>query len=135
LPAGAAARHLGPALIVTEWMLVLLYPLLAIAPNPIALGLVRTAMSGTVSVSNTVRLSYQLGCIPDALQGRVNSLTSLLAYGSLPIGQALTGILLQSIGPTRTILAITVCLAVSAAAVTLNSHVRHAAVLHEESGV
>lgn len=125
----------GPALIATEWMLALLYPLLAIAPNPIALGLVRTAMSGTVSVSNTVRLSFQLGCIPDALQGRVNSLTTLLAYGSLPIGQALTGILLQSIGPTRTILAITVCLAVSAAAVTLNSHVRYASELPAGSGV
>jgi len=116
----------GPALIVTGWILTLLYPLLAIAPNPVALGLVRTAMSSTVSVSNTIRLSYQLGCIPDALQGRVNSLTTLLAYGSLPVGQALTGILLQSIGPTRTVLAIAACLAVSAAAVTLNTHVRHA---------
>ncbi len=117
----------GPALIATEWMLALLYPLLAIAPNPVALGLVRTAMSGTVSVSNTVRLSYQLGCVPDALQGRVNSLTTLLAYGSLPIGEALTGVLLQSIGPTHTIMAITIGLAASAAAVTLNPHVRHAA--------
>jgi len=123
----------GPALIATEWILALLYPLLALAPNPLTLGLVRTAMSSTVSVSNTVRLSYQLGCIPDALQGRVNSLTTLLAYGSLPIGQALTGILLQSIGPTRTVLAIAACLAVSAAAVTLNTHVRHAAVFHEGS--
>ncbi len=124
----------GPALIGTEWILALLYPLLAIAPNPIALGLVRTAMSSTVSVSNTVRLSYQVGCIPDALQGRVNSLTTLLAYGSLPIGQALTGLLLQSLGPTRTIMAITACLAVSAAAVTLNTHVRHAPVLQGGSG-
>jgi len=123
----------GPALIAAEWMLALLYPLLAIAPNPVALGLVRTAMSGTVSVSNTVRLSYQLGCIPDALQGRVNSLTTLLAYGSLPIGEALTGVLLQSIGPTHTIMAITIGLAASAAAVTLNPHVRHAPGLHEDA--
>ncbi|MGI8828084.1 MAG: hypothetical protein ACR2JC_21130 [Chloroflexota bacterium] len=51
-----------------------LYSLLAPAPNPFALGLVRTFMSATVSVSNTVHLSYQLTAVPDALQGRVNSL-------------------------------------------------------------
>jgi predicted MFS family arabinose efflux permease len=116
----------GPTLIGTGWILALLYPLLAIAPNPVALGLIRTGMSGTVSISNTVRLSYPLARIPDALQGRVNSLTTLIAYGSLPLGQALTGLLLQSIGPTRTVLAISAGIVVSAIAVTANPRIRHA---------
>jgi len=116
----------GPTLIGASWILALLYPLLAIAPNPVALGLVRTAISGTVSVDNTVRLSYPLARIPDALQGRVNSLTTLMAYGSFPIGEALTGVLLQSIGPTWTVIAVAVCLVALAIAVTLNTHIRHA---------
>ncbi len=116
----------GPTLIGSSWALAVLYPLLAIAPNPVALGLIRTGMSGTVSVSNTIRLSYPLARIPDALQGRVTSLTTLVAYGSLPIGQALTGILLQDIGPTRTVLLVAVGVAVSAIAVTVNEDIRHA---------
>jgi hypothetical protein len=125
----------GPTLISTSWVLVVLYPLLAIAPNPVALGLVRTAMSSTVSISNTVRLSYPLARIPDAMQGRVNSLTTLIAYGSLPIGEALTGILLQGIGPMLTVLIIALGIAVMALAVTLNPHVRHAATGRAEEPV
>ncbi|PZR98644.1 MAG: hypothetical protein DLM70_16830 [Chloroflexi bacterium] len=116
----------GKVVIGSEWILAGLYSLLALAPNPFALGLVRTSMSATVSVSNTVRLSYQLTAVPDALQGRVNSLISVLGYGSLPLGQALTGILLQTLGPTATILGIAVCLALLAAAVTASRHVRNA---------
>lgn len=116
----------GPTLIGTSWILALLYPLLAVAPNPVALGLIRAGMSGTVSISNTIRLSYPLARIPDALQGRVTSLTTLVAYGSLPVGQALTGILLQNIGPTSAVLAVAAGVVVSAIAVTVNSSVRSA---------
>jgi hypothetical protein len=110
----------------SEWMLAALYPLLAAAPNPIALGLVRTAMSGVVSISNVARLSYPLARIPDALQGRVNSLTSLVAYGSLPLGEALTGVLLQALGPRTTVFAITACLVMLAAGTTASAAIRHA---------
>lgn len=84
-------------------------------------------MSGTVAVFNTARFSYQLAAIPDALQGRVNSLTNLIAFGSLPIGLALTGISLQDIGKTGTILAITGCLALLALVTTLTRQVREQA--------
>jgi MFS family permease len=110
----------------TGWVLAGLFPLLAVAPTPLALGLVRTAMSGVVSVSNVARLSYPLARIPDALQGRVNGLTSLIAYGSLPIGQALTGLLLQTLGSRDTILLITACLVLLAAGTTASSAIRHA---------
>jgi MFS family permease len=110
----------------SSWLLAVLYPLLALAPSPLALGLVRTGISAVVSMSNPVRLSYPLRLIPDALQGRVNSLTTLLAYGSLPVGQALAGIGLQTIGSTATILVISGCLAALAAAVTVNGEIRTA---------
>lgn len=47
-------------------------------------------------------------------------ISALVAYGSLPIRQARTGLLLQEVGPTRTILAISVGVLVSAIAVTAN---------------
>ncbi|HZU14841.1 MAG TPA: MFS transporter [Chloroflexota bacterium] len=126
---GKVARRTGfsRAVIGSSWILAVLYPLLALAPNPAALGLIRGGMSATVSMSNTVRLSYPLSLIPDPLQGRVNSITGFLAYGSLPVGQFLTGLLLQDIGATRTILLITACLFVMALAATLNPDVRRAA--------
>jgi|SRR5579884_247360 len=128
--AGAIRRRVrfSVGVIGTEWIVALLYPLLALAPNPLALGLIRSGMSATVSVSNTYRLSYQIGSIPDALQGRVNSLTTLIAYGSLPVGEALTGVMLQTIGPTSTVLAIAGCVILLATATTVSRHVRQASV-------
>ncbi len=117
----------GPTVITTGWLLAILYPALAIAPMPFALGIVRLLMSGTVAVFNTARFSYQLAAIPDALQGRVNSLTNLIAFGSLPIGLALAGISLQDIGKTATILAIAGCLALLALVTTQNRWVREQA--------
>lgn len=70
---------LGQAVIGSEWATSLLFPLLLVAPNPLGLGLVRTLLSTTVSVSNPIRLNYQLAVTPDRLQGRVNSLTALIA--------------------------------------------------------
>ena len=52
----------------------------------------------------SVQFSYRLALIPDHLQGRVNSVFRLIAFGSEPIGLAVTGILLQSIGPVSTVL-------------------------------
>ena len=39
--------------------------------------------------------AYRLAQIPDPLQGRVNSVFRLIAFGSGPVGLALTGWLLQ----------------------------------------
>jgi hypothetical protein len=60
------------------------------------------------------------------LQGRVNSVFRLIAFGGQPIGLALTGILLQSFGPLATILVLAVPQVVLAVLVTMNRHVREA---------
>src|SRR5579875_785058 len=125
--AGRIRRRLrfSTRLLSLQWLLAGLYPLLAIAPTPLALGLVRAGMSATVSDDNTIRLSYQISSIPDPLQGRVNSLTALAAYGSLPIGQALTGISLQTLGPTMTILLVTACLIALAVVISVSPTIRN----------
>jgi len=75
---------------------------------------------------NVVQFSYRLALIPDELQGRVNSSFRLISYSLRPLGQALTGVFIQSVGPIFTVLAFSLCLVMLAVVATLNSHVRNA---------
>ena len=64
--------------------------------------------------------------IPDELQGRVNSVFRLIAFGGQPLGLALTGLLIQYIGIIPTIIIDSVVLVLLALAATINKHVRNA---------
>lgn len=75
---------------------------------------------------DTVQYSYRLALIPDALQGRVNSVFRLVALGTQPLGLALTGILLEYSGAEPTVLALAAWLTIVALVTTVNRHVRHA---------
>ena len=67
--------------------------------------------------------------IPDHLQGRVNSVFRLLAFGFMPAGAAVSGVLLERFGAVPAVLLLTAWLAAFAIATTLNRHVREAAPL------
>ena len=108
------------------WLWTLLWPLQALAPNPFALGVVIASLFVVGPVYDVVQFSYRLSLIPDELQGRVNSVFRLAAFGMQPLGLALTGWLLQAFGPITTILALTVPQLALAIATTLNKHVRNA---------
>lgn len=61
----------------------------------------------------------QLAAIPDQLQGRVNGALYQVTLGSVPLASLVVGALLQSAGPTATILALAgVMIATTLAAVT-----------------
>jgi len=75
---------------------------------------------------DTVQYSYRLALIPDALQGRVNSAFRLVALGMRPLGMALTGVLLEWIGATSTLLFFAAWLLLVALPTTANRHVRTA---------
>ncbi|MBV9616802.1 MAG: hypothetical protein JO031_15215, partial [Ktedonobacteraceae bacterium] len=77
-------------------------------------------------IYNVVQFSYRSALIPDELQGRVNSVFRLIAFGGQPIGVALIGWLLQSAGVTETIIYCSIFLALLSISATLNRHVRHA---------
>ena len=83
-------------------------------------------ISAVITVYGVVQFSYRLALIPDELQGRVNSVFRLVVFGGDPIGLALTGILLQTLGVIATVLILTASLLVLAIASTLNPHVRYA---------
>ena len=88
-----------------------------------------------VPIYMMVQFSYRLAIIPDRLQGRVNSVFRLIAFGSQPIGLALTGVLLQLMGPIAAVVVLSIPQLVLAIAVTLNPHVRNAPPITEVASV
>ncbi len=101
-------------------------PLYIIAPNPVVLGVITALVFIAGPVYNVVQFSYRSALIPDELQGRVNSVFRLIAFGGQPIGLALTGLAIQAIGVVQTILIGTAIMVVLALAATVNTHVRNA---------
>ena len=90
-------RLLGP-MRTAQWMLVLSAPAflaMALAPGAVSLGVVLMLFNFTGLVWNTVSVSYRQRMIPDALLGRVNSLYRLLAWGMMPVGLLLSGLLVR----------------------------------------
>ncbi len=121
----------GQAIIGLWWLYALTLPLLALASNPLALGIVLAAFLLVDANYNIVQFSYRLALIPDEMQGRVNSSFRLISYGLRPVGIALTGILLQDIGAISTVLLYGGCYIALALAATLNPHIRKAGRLSE----
>ena len=93
----------GPLMIGATWVWALSWPFCLLGHNLIALGIANALAYAVVPVYMGVQFAYRLKRIPDYLQGRVNSVFRLLAFGFIPIGLALTGFVLQLFGPVATI--------------------------------
>jgi predicted MFS family arabinose efflux permease len=119
----------------TAWITALTIPLYTIAPNPLALGVIVCIDFVVGPIYNVVQFSYRSAIIPDELQGRVNSVFRLIAFGGQPLGLALTGVLIQNIGVIYTVYICAFCMATFALAATLNKHVRNARPLEEIANV
>lgn len=116
----------GRILPVLTWIYALLWPLYVVMPLPLLMGVVECATMINDQVYDIVWPSYRIASIPDALQGRVTSAFRLLSYTLRPVGLALTGLFIQSIGAVNTLLIWSACIAAIALLVTLNPDVRHA---------
>ncbi len=121
----------GQIMIVSTWIWALTWLLFAIAPNPLILGIVTAVSFIIVPIFLSVQFGYRLALIPDHLQGRVNSVFRLIAFGSEPIGLAVTGILLQAFGPITTVLILFVPQFLLSIAATLNTGLRNAKPIEE----
>jgi hypothetical protein len=75
---------------------------------------------------NVLVSTYELSLIPDRLLGRVESVILLLAWGSIPLGSLVAGSLLEWLGPTSAIYALSGVMALVALAATISPAVRHA---------
>jgi MFS family permease len=116
----------GQVIIGVMWFQVLIFPLFAVAPHIIVLGIIAAVSFMTSPVYNVVQFSYRISIIPEQLQGRVNSTFRLVAFGFQPIGAALCGILLQWVGILPTLAFYSLVLISLAVLTTANSHVRSA---------
>ncbi|MGZ3599828.1 MAG: MFS transporter [Ktedonobacterales bacterium] len=116
----------GRIMIVGTWCWALTWLLFAVARTPLTLGIVTGVTFVVVPVYMAAQFSYRLRLIPDHLQGRVNSVFRLIAFGSEPLGLALTGVLLQIWGPVPTILILFVPQLVLAIAATYSRSLRAA---------
>jgi predicted MFS family arabinose efflux permease len=116
----------GQIMIGSTWFWALSWPLYDFAPNIWILGLVNAFGFIVLPVYMGTQYSYRLTLIPDELQGRVNSVFKLVAFGVQPVSLALTGALLQWFGPVTTIWLIFVPQVVLATCATLNRPLRHA---------
>jgi MFS family permease len=98
----------GQIMVVITWLWGLEWLLYLTANNLWLLGLANFLGFVIVPIYMVTQYSYRLAIIPDQLQGRANSVFRLIAFGAEPLGIALAGALLQWLGPTRTVIAITI---------------------------
>jgi MFS family permease len=128
LVASPLYRRFGFArvLIVSAWLWALLWLLYAFAPTPLLLGIVNAVSFTVVPVYTVVQYTYRLAAIPDHLQGRVNAVFRLIAFSGQPLGIAVTGFLLQIVGPVYAVLILFLPQAILCVLATFNQHVRRA---------
>lgn len=111
-----------------QWVRVVLYPLYAVAPNPVALGLITAGIYFLNPVRNTALFRYAVPLIPDALRGRVMAIWDLVPSTAAVIGAPLVGVGLQRIGPRNTIIGIAFVALLLAVVMTLNPYIRGKAI-------
>jgi len=116
----------GTVIVALMWGMAVLFPLYAIAPSWPVLGAIGALLFFLSPIYNVVQFSYRLALIPDRLQGRVNSTFRLICFGLMPVGAALSGVLLERFGTGTTIAVFSAWLTALAVLTTVNRHVRHA---------
>jgi predicted MFS family arabinose efflux permease len=116
----------GQVIVATIWLEACGFLLIVAAPGYISLGVIAALLSFLGPVYNVVQFSYRVALIPDELQGRVNSTFRLLAFGFMPIGAAVSGIVIEHFGVRPAIMLFAAGLFALAILTSLNRHVRDA---------
>ncbi|MFE7171336.1 MFS transporter [Streptomyces sp. NPDC057616] len=95
-----ATRHfpLGRIAVVMLWLEALMFPLYALAPNPVLLAAVAAAESLVAPVYMVAMTTHQLAITPDELRGRATSAVSTLTTGALSVGTLTGGALITVLG-------------------------------------
>ncbi|HKF75810.1 MAG TPA: MFS transporter [Candidatus Dormibacteraeota bacterium] len=116
----AAALSLRAVALLTLGTWTALTPVLAVAPTPLLVGLVYGVMFVFHPTWGAAIGAAQLRSVPEPLMGRVQSAVMLVALGAVPLAQLGAGVLLQAVGPTRTILLLAGVMLVTLAAALLS---------------
>lgn len=85
----------------------------ALTHNPVMIG-AGMAVTGLLVLLNIVTVTYRQTAVPDAVLGRVTACYRLLAWGAMPAGPALAGVVAELAGPRWVCLGAAVTIAVVA---------------------
>jgi MFS family permease len=116
----------GWAIVLVRWLFALLWPCYALIGQPLLLGAVEFGLSFADPIEDVPYFSYRMAIIPDELRGRVISACRLFTAVSNPLGQFLTGLLLEWYGAVPTILIGWIVMLLVALAMTLYKPLRTA---------
>lgn len=121
-------RRVRPGRIITGcvWSWAVLIGLLAVVRSPVWLCPVTALIGVAGSPWNVAVQTYRLRIVPNRMLARVSSVTFQIAWGVIPLGSLLAGVLLGSMSASRVAVILSVTLAVTAAAATLSAAVRGA---------
>jgi MFS family permease len=114
----------GKLMIIGTWLWALTWLFFAFAPNPFLLGTATALAFIVVPIYTSVQFGYRLSNIPDNLQGRVNGVFRLIAFGSEPLSMAITGFLIQAVGPITAVLVLFAPQLVCCVVATFSRHFR-----------
>ena len=128
-----AARRFRPRGVVVGalWIMTGLIPLLALLPGALTLGVVFGAMFVAFPAWNAVIGAYRVALVPDRLQGRVQSVATLISFAAVPAGALTVGVLLEEAGSTPTILGLFALMLVVSVAAAFSRSLRDAPRLTE----
>jgi len=99
----ARALSLRQVAVVTLGTWTLLTPSLALAPSPLVIGAILGLMFVFHPAWGASVGAWQVRVVPRPLLSRVQSAIMLIALGTVPVAQLLTGVLIQALGPGPTI--------------------------------
>ncbi len=108
------------------WLEALMFPLYAIAPNAMVMGLVAAAEELVAPIYVISLDTYRLMATPDSMRGRMSSTVQWVTRGAQSVGAILGGVLIQGVGAKWSALFLGGWLVLLAIATTLNRRVRHA---------
>ncbi|WP_405472337.1 MFS transporter [Streptomyces canus] len=117
---------LGRIAVVMLWLEALMFPLYALAPNPLLLAAVAAAESLVAPIYAVAMTTHQLAITPDELRGRATSAVSTLTTGALSIGTLAGGALITTLGAKPLVWLCGAWLLVLALLTTANRAVRQA---------
>ena len=110
----------------TNWAWAVLVPVLLFLHDPYAIGAVYALMCFVGPVWNVVISAYQLAVTPDHLRGRVLGAAGLIAFGAVPTGSLVGGLLLSRFGAHTTVLVLACWMVLLAVVASVSPSVRSA---------
>jgi predicted MFS family arabinose efflux permease len=126
--AGAAwlGKRLPAAAVVigANWVWAVLLPVVALVPEPLAIGMAGAGMAFVGPAWNVVLGSIEMRLTPAALLGRVQAVQMTAAYGAIPLGSLIGGFMLDRLGPGEAVWTLAGLMLVIAVIATLTPSVR-----------